>query len=371
MFRQNLAQLISPMRRIRPRVPFWELRAHRVPTLWSLYRGLLREAPTEQIRFRVRMLFRKYRHLTGTGATKTQLLKGYKWLDTFTQANNGNKRCQDILLRYSGLISVRCEKERWRQLIREEVLWRTKLRWRPIMTGGYLRASIFNKPLPRLRPQPVHISMMISKRRWAKERQAGRLAQLHEDITLINSEMEFEKGLKQMAGGKFQSPFFGEETKHEWMRPIKAVQTQIYNSFHAGVDRATTPYPPELLAAIKEARKEKIANKTRERERERKGEVLPRTIERMNQGPPAHVLATMSTEKRVMDKVVRSVGEVGYVAKVKKRLGFKLREPEKWKVEGGWELNKLALDKAARDISLQNKGRRRHDRDVHDEQPLP
>lgn len=49
-FRANLAQLLSPLRRVRPRVPFFELAAHRIPTLWGLYRGLLREAPTEDVR---------------------------------------------------------------------------------------------------------------------------------------------------------------------------------------------------------------------------------------------------------------------------------------------------------------------------------
>ena len=48
--RANLAQLIRPLKRVRPRVPFWELAAHRIPTLWSLYRGLLRSAPGDNIR---------------------------------------------------------------------------------------------------------------------------------------------------------------------------------------------------------------------------------------------------------------------------------------------------------------------------------
>lgn len=49
-FRETLAQLIEPLRRVRPRVPFWQLGAHHVPTL-ALYRGLLREAPNEEVRY--------------------------------------------------------------------------------------------------------------------------------------------------------------------------------------------------------------------------------------------------------------------------------------------------------------------------------
>ncbi|KAI5892735.1 uncharacterized protein SCHCODRAFT_02626981 [Schizophyllum commune H4-8] len=49
-FRANLASLVSPLRRLKPRVPFFRLPAHRIPTLWSWYRPLLRYAPTENER---------------------------------------------------------------------------------------------------------------------------------------------------------------------------------------------------------------------------------------------------------------------------------------------------------------------------------
>lgn len=48
--RAELASLLSPLRRVTPRVPFWQLAAHRVPTLWSLYRGMLKAAPTPEVR---------------------------------------------------------------------------------------------------------------------------------------------------------------------------------------------------------------------------------------------------------------------------------------------------------------------------------
>ena len=49
-YRTNLARLISPLRRVRARVPFYQLAAHRIPTLWSLYRGLLSAAPSDHVR---------------------------------------------------------------------------------------------------------------------------------------------------------------------------------------------------------------------------------------------------------------------------------------------------------------------------------
>ena len=49
-FRTDLAKLVSPLKRIL-RVPFWQLAAHRIPTL-SLYRGLLRNAATDNVRLK-------------------------------------------------------------------------------------------------------------------------------------------------------------------------------------------------------------------------------------------------------------------------------------------------------------------------------
>jgi hypothetical protein len=51
--RARLASLITPLKRVRARVPFWKLAAHRIPTLWTLYRGLMREAPTPHVCYAV------------------------------------------------------------------------------------------------------------------------------------------------------------------------------------------------------------------------------------------------------------------------------------------------------------------------------
>lgn len=48
--------------------------------------------------------------------------------------------------------------------------WRHRLANRPILTGTFLRPSPFNKPLPRMRRQPLALSMMIRKRRAAHAR---------------------------------------------------------------------------------------------------------------------------------------------------------------------------------------------------------
>lgn len=122
--------------------------------------------------------------------------------------------------------------------------------------------------------------------------------------------------------------------------------------------RLRTPYPPEMLQAIKAARREKVANKTRELERERRGGTTARSFRRQRQGPPAHVLACMTPEERHMDRVARSLSEVGYIAQVKMKLGMKLRDPEAWKVEFGKPENLSELDEMWEAIDAENARRR-------------
>lgn len=110
------------------------------------------------------------------------------------------------------------------------------------------------------------------------------------------------------------------------------------------------------MDTIIEARREKIRNKTRERERERRGELTKSAIKRRRKGPPAHILAKMTPKEREMDKISRSLSEVGYVAVVKKRLGFKLKNPEAAR-ELGDKDNQHILDQATKLIRAENRQR--------------
>ncbi|KAG5636405.1 hypothetical protein H0H81_008179 [Sphagnurus paluster] len=366
-FRANVARLISPLRRVRPRVPFYQLAAHRIPTLWSLYRGLLKEAPTDDIKWRMKSLFRKNHHLTSPEATKGSLMKGYKFLDAFKLANAGDEKQRAILSRYSHMIATRSDKQYMAYLMRSELAWQRKLANRPIMTGGLLRPSFANRPLPRLKPQPWAITSMIFKRRRARERRMVKLAGMQEDINDLRLEAELEEAAARHAGlqGKVEPVFAG--YMNDWgapiytlsedihkpcysVKPLKKLEQDIRQTFKRDHQRAKEPYSKEMLDAIKAAKREKVTNKTRERERERRGEVLRRTILRMRKGPPAHVLAKMSPEQRQMDRTSRSVSEVGYVAQVKMKLGFKLRNPDAWKMEGGAPENKATLDQISKEI---------------------
>lgn len=76
-----------------------------------------------------------------------------------------------------------------------------------------------------------------------------------------------------------------------------------------------------------------------ELERERRKELLDQAIRRHRQAPSVHVFAQMTGEERELDRVAMSASEVGYVAKVLRTLGHKLRDGGNGGIEeGGWAL---------------------------------
>ncbi|THH28267.1 hypothetical protein EUX98_g5923 [Antrodiella citrinella] len=284
------------------------------------------------------------------------------WADIFAKAKAGDTHLQAVLARYSKMIAVRREKEHIKALMREEFEFQEKLRHRPVLTGGYLRPSISNPPLPRMKPQPAHLSGMIHKRRQATVRQWAAVGEADVLLQDLKHEKEFEENLIKTAGKTrvdMELAYTGNRF-HDWVAPIIDVKKMMNERIKLGFQRQSLPYPPEMLAQIKQARREKIANKTREYQREARGEILRRTIRRANKGPPAHVLAKMTPLQKHLDKVSRSsVSEVGYVGWAKRKLGWKLRNPDAWKVEIGKEENQEYLARMAGEIRQENERRRR------------
>lgn len=200
--RVRIASVISPLKRVRPRAPFYELSAHRIPTLWSLYRNLLKHAPGENIRFRVRMMFRKNQHVVKAHSAKEQLMMGYKWLEYFKRAEQGDIKFQNILNRYERMIASKREKTAWKMRILEAFNWEAKLRSRPIFKGSFIRPSFDNKLLPRLIPQPAHITGMIVRRRLARDRRWQQRETLKSWAHDLRCESLFEYALLKSARGE-------------------------------------------------------------------------------------------------------------------------------------------------------------------------
>jgi hypothetical protein len=140
--------------------------------------------------------------------------------------------------------------------------------------------------------------------------------------------------------------------------PLTNLYQGLMDTYKLDQKRLFSTFPPKMIAAIKQARRDKILNKTRELERERRGEILPRTIHRRSKSPPAHILAKMTKEERRLDKLARHVSEVGVVGMAKMKLGHKLRNPDAWKCEVGRPEDKERLDRMEKQVRLENERRR-------------
>lgn len=116
-----------------------------------------------------------------------------------------------------------------------------------------------------------------------------------------------------------------------------------------------------LLLQGKQARREKVANKTSQRQRERSGEVTTAIIRRRRSAPPAHVRELMTPRQLLVDRAMREASEGGWSGAVKAHMGVHMHMPEKWKAEGGWEdeEKKKLLDNMEREIRAENERRRK------------
>ncbi len=80
----------------RPNVPFNKVPAHRIPTLWSLYRPLLKRAPSEVVRIALRQSWRRWRGQPGAFKVKNYLLWQFEILKAFRRGP-GSKRDVDVV----------------------------------------------------------------------------------------------------------------------------------------------------------------------------------------------------------------------------------------------------------------------------------
>ncbi|CAE6466538.1 unnamed protein product [Rhizoctonia solani] len=329
-FRASVAQSLSSLRSTSPKVPFWELAAHRVPTLWSLYRGLLRAAP------------------------------GENWLDYMHQAQAGDTRKQRVLARFERTFQEMKNRVKWKDIYRRELEWIYKLRNRPILTGGFMRPTLFHKLVPRMDRQPTHLSMMIRRRRLARARRLDEQRRLTEWKYDIVNEREFESRLINWG---YMNNEQGIWQTNEWLLPIYKRIALIQEAYTHDKRRALHIYPPHIVAQVKQARTRRIERKTELRRKLASGEwvtkwkriavrkmassrvsrrmlriknsVYPhrdilyaRVMRRVEVNPragaaPSHILQGMNTNQRRMDQAIRGRSGGGYVGQLRRERGWK------------------------------------------------
>lgn len=131
------------------------------------------------------------------------------------------------------MIASRREKEHWKTLVRNEVvrppsyLFLTTfelnhlqahlayLARRPILTGGLMKATIYNRPLPRMKRQPLGLSMMIAWRRRARARRVEQYSEMNDSLDDLRAERSFEEALTR-TGARVQTVFAGVQNEGQW-----------------------------------------------------------------------------------------------------------------------------------------------------------
>lgn len=87
--------------------------------------------------------------------------------------------------------------------------WQAKLRHRPILTGGFMRPSLFHGPLPRMKPQPPAISHLISRRIKKRDERRAKIESLEDVLEDIRIEESFEAGLQKLSKDNLAGAFLG------------------------------------------------------------------------------------------------------------------------------------------------------------------
>jgi hypothetical protein len=126
---------------------------------------------------------------------------------------------------------------------------------------------------------------------------------------------------------------------------------KIQAAFERDTARVARPTPPNLLAQLKAAQCEKVANKTREHEHQRRGEVLSATRRQSRVGFPAHVPARWDPMAKVPKAKLIARRDAG---QVKRALGYGT-PPEDEEVD---ELARKRLDRLDEELRRSNRRRR-------------
>lgn len=139
-----------------------------------------------------------------------------QWLGIFKQARQGDQRLQNITNRYTRMLEAKRDKDILEDMVRKELVcphpvtsfvnlpshsncqvWQERLRTRPRLTGAIMNATLYNKPLPRLKPQPINITGILASRHRKRIMRQAQLESLNELRLDLQRECEFEANLEK------------------------------------------------------------------------------------------------------------------------------------------------------------------------------
>ncbi|PWN37609.1 uncharacterized protein FA14DRAFT_142034 [Meira miltonrushii] len=253
----DLQDIVScfPSRPFKLHVPFWKTSEHRFKTLWNVYAALLRAIPKENMNVLqdVRDTIRAYRHCTSPGEVQKLEDRASDLLHLLKKAKKGDKEAIDSLAALEEEISQSEYEKKWTEKA-EEYFESIKDKPIPRPSGALLPPTIYNPPLLRYKPvQPDHITMLIAKRRSARELRGLKRADSVERL----------KHLKV-------DPFLSETDRMEFSRKISDFELQpMQEAYDRDRARSEMVFSTSMLRVAKHARQGKKRSRERKRNMER------------------------------------------------------------------------------------------------------
>jgi len=160
---------------------------------------------------------------------------------------------------------------------------------KPRLTGTYIRPTLFNPPMPRLKPQPIKTSMMIHKRILARDNRRVQHALHMQNIRDMSQELKFWKGLGIPVGSiqeekqwcELSQPFAGQELYVDRPSPSVVHHKEYLNAskqcFDRAAKRSASQFSPNIIKRVEAARKRKTQSLQRSAAQRKVGAALEGT----------------------------------------------------------------------------------------------
>ncbi|WVW82111.1 hypothetical protein I302_104116 [Kwoniella bestiolae CBS 10118] len=260
-------------------VPFYRDPGHAIPTKWALYRPLLRltshSPDLASTRREIKVRWRETKGLLSIPRVKAFLEEFHDLLD---HLRSDTVQCREEVRILEEKLREKHQKidhdlvlaQETRALIEQE-----KKSIKPKMTGSFHRPTLFNPPLPRLKPQPTSIGAMIHNRLRARERRIERRRTYAGWLTDMKLEVGFWKSIQSRDDEDDWSKSKDPRSPGGWDAIIKNELRDMDERFQRENRRAEMVFDGGLLDRIGRAREKKerwwMGLKEREKaEKERK-----------------------------------------------------------------------------------------------------
>lgn len=241
----DLQDIVShfPKRPFKLHVPFWKTSEHRFKTLWNIYAALLRAIPRENVNVLqdVRDTIRAHRHCTSPGQVQKLEDRASDLLQLLKKVKKGEAEAIESLAGLEEEIARLEHEKRWTEK-GEEYLESMKFKPIPRPSGALLPPTIYNPPLLRYKPvQPDHITMLIAKRRSARELRGEKRADAIERMKHLKIE-----------------PFFTDLDRKAFTSKISEFENRpLLEAYARDQERSEMVFSTSMLRVAKHARQGK------------------------------------------------------------------------------------------------------------------